>query len=63
VAEVVAFVCALFDLPAPPRAEGESIPLSLRASRRIDNSATKVRHAVHLSYPTYREGYRAVRAG
>ena len=60
VAEVVRFVCALFDLPAPPSSEGEQIPLSLRASRRIDNHATKAGHGIALAYPTYREGYRAI---
>ena len=61
VAEVVEFVCGLFDLPAPARSEGEQIPASLRASRSIDNRATRQAFGVSLAYPTYREGYRAIR--
>ena len=61
VAEVVAFVCELFGLHMPRPSEGAAIPLSLRGSRSIDNSATKARFGVHLAYPTYREGYRAIR--
>jgi nucleoside-diphosphate-sugar epimerase len=61
VADVVGFVCSLFELPLPPTAEGDDIPLSLRASRTIDNSATKARYGIRLAYPTYREGYRAIR--
>ena len=61
VAEVVSFVCALFDLPLPPATEGDDIPLSLRASRRVDNRVTKARHGIALAYPSYREGYRAIR--
>ncbi len=60
VAEVVGFVCALFGLPFPAVVEGSEIPLSLRSSRRIDNSATKARYDVRLEFPTYREGYRAL---
>ena len=61
VAEVVQFVCTLFGLPNPPASEGEAIPVSLRASRSVDNRATKSGHRVRLAYPTYREGYRAIR--
>ncbi|MEI9954477.1 MAG: hypothetical protein WDO74_37295 [Pseudomonadota bacterium] len=60
VAEVVEFVCALFGLSLPVSSEGEQIPLSLRASRRIDNRATKASHAIQLAYPSYREGYQAI---
>jgi nucleoside-diphosphate-sugar epimerase len=60
VADVVRFVCARFDLPTPPSSEGEQIPRSLRASRSIDNRATKAQHAIQLAYPTYREGYQAI---
>lgn len=60
VAFVVAFVCALFGLPAPLGSEGEQIPLSLRASRSIDNRATRTAHRIQLAYPTYREGYQAI---
>ncbi|HEY0465875.1 MAG TPA: hypothetical protein VGC79_16795, partial [Polyangiaceae bacterium] len=60
VAEVVQFVCALFGLALPITSEGEQIPLSLRASRSVDNRATKARHAIQLAYPSYREGYRAI---
>jgi nucleoside-diphosphate-sugar epimerase len=60
VAEVVRFVCALFGLPLPSTSEGEQIPLSLRASRSIDNSATKAAHRIQLAYPSYREGYQAI---
>lgn len=60
VADVVQFVCALFGLPAPERSEGEQIPQSLRASRSIDNRATRAAHGIELAYPTYREGYRAI---
>lgn len=60
VADAVHFVCARFGLPAPARSEGEQIPLSLRASRSIDNRATKVGHGIQLAYPTYREGYQAI---
>jgi nucleoside-diphosphate-sugar epimerase len=63
VAEVASFVCELFDLPMPKTAEGENIPLSLRASRSVDNSATKARYGVRLGYPSYREGYRAILEG
>jgi nucleoside-diphosphate-sugar epimerase len=61
VTEVVSFVCSLFDLPKPPSAHGDQVPLTLRASRSIDNRATRTRHGIHLAYPTYREGYRAIR--
>jgi nucleoside-diphosphate-sugar epimerase len=60
VAEVVAFVCELFGLDLPEPSEGEDIPLSLRASRSIDNRATKARFGVRLAYPSYRDGYRAI---
>jgi nucleoside-diphosphate-sugar epimerase len=60
VADVVRFVCTRFGLPTPVRSEGEQIPLSLRASRSIDNRATKAGHAIQLAYPSYREGYRAI---
>ncbi|MEO8902068.1 MAG: hypothetical protein ABI488_09380 [Polyangiaceae bacterium] len=62
VADVVRFVCELFGLAAPSASEGMAIPLSLRGSRSIENSATRQRFAVQLSYPTYREGYRAIHA-
>ena len=62
VAEVVQFVCALFGLASPAASEGEQIPLSLRASRSIDNHATKTDHHIQLAYPSYREGYRAIYA-
>jgi nucleoside-diphosphate-sugar epimerase len=60
VADVVNFVCALFGLPQPISSHGEQIPLTLRASRRIDNRTTRARHSLSLAYPTYREGYRAI---
>jgi hypothetical protein len=60
VADVVAFVCELFELPAPATSHGEEVPLSLRSSRRIDNRLTRARFAVDLAYPTYREGYRSI---
>jgi len=64
VAEVVHFVCERFGLPTPVSAEGAQIPLSLRASRRIDNRRTKAEHRIDLAYPSYREGYEAIyRAG
>jgi nucleoside-diphosphate-sugar epimerase len=62
VAEVVAFVCSLFGLPAPVRSEGSDIPLSLRGDRSIDNRASRSAFGVKLVYPTYREGYRAIHA-
>lgn len=62
VAEVVAFVCELFGLDMPLAAHGDDIPPSLRASRRVDNAATKARYGIQLAYPTYRDGYRAIRA-
>lgn len=62
VGEVVSFVCELFGLPLPASAEGADIPESLRQSRAVDNRATKRRYGITLSYPTYREGYRAIRA-
>ena len=63
VAEVVAFVCALFGLPLPPSSEGEAIPVSLRGSRSIENRSTRKAHGVELAFPTYREGYRALKLG
>ena len=33
----------------------------IRASRSIDNRATRQTFGVSLAYPTYREGYRAIR--
>jgi nucleoside-diphosphate-sugar epimerase len=62
VGEVARFVCDLFGLTLPLASFGEDIPLSLRASRRIDNSLTKSQLGVALAYPSYREGYRAVHA-
>ncbi len=62
VAAVVGFVCELFGLAPPLASEGSDIPLSLRGSRSILNSATRERFAVHLAYPSYREGYRAIHA-
>ena len=62
VAEVVAFVCDLFALAPPAVSQGEDIPLSLRGSRSVDNRATQVGFGVQLAYPSYREGYRAIRA-
>ena len=62
VAEVVQFVCSLFALPPPPRSEGDQIPLSLRASRSIDNRQTRARFGISLAYPSYREGYAAIYA-
>jgi nucleoside-diphosphate-sugar epimerase len=61
VAEVVQFVCSLFDLPLPISSRGHEIPLSLRASRRVDNQGTRTNYGIRLAYPSYREGYRAVR--
>jgi nucleoside-diphosphate-sugar epimerase len=61
VVEVVAFVCALFGLPLPASVEGAAVPLSLRASRRVDNRLTQARYGIRLAYPSYREGYRAIR--
>lgn len=61
VAEVVAFVCELFQLPVPEASHGEAVPLSLRGSRRVDSRLTRARYDVSLAYPTYREGYRAIR--
>ena len=63
VAEVVSFVCELFQLPLPSASEGEDVPLSLRGSRSVDNRATKRAFGVKLAYPSYREGYRAIHAG
>ena len=63
VAEVVRFVCELFGLPVPPASEGEDIPQSLRASRTVDNRATKERFQIRLCYPNYRDGYRAIWTG
>jgi len=60
VAEVVQFVCSLFDLPHPPHSEGDQIPLSLRSNRMIDSAATRRRFGVRLAHPTYREGYAAI---
>jgi nucleoside-diphosphate-sugar epimerase len=60
VAEVVEFVCTRFGLPLPASTEGEQIPLSLRASRSIDNRATKAEHRIELAYPSYRQGYQAI---
>ena len=60
VVEVVHFVSALFGLALPVSVAGEQIPLSLRASRTVDNRVTKVSHAIQLTYPTYREGYQAI---
>jgi len=60
VADVVHFVCELFGLALPAASEGEQIPLSLRASRSIENSLTKAEHGIQLTYPTYRHGYRAI---
>jgi nucleoside-diphosphate-sugar epimerase len=62
VAEVVAFVCELFALPAPLASSGADIPLSLRATRSVQNALSKSRYGVTLSYPSYREGYRAIHA-
>jgi len=61
VVDVVRFVCDLFELPLPASSQGEQVPLSLRASRRIDNRATKTAHSIQLAYPTYRDGYQAIR--
>jgi len=61
VVDVVNFVCTLFDLPPPVSSHGEQIPLSLRASRQIDNRATREAHSIRLAYPSYREGYQAIR--
>jgi nucleoside-diphosphate-sugar epimerase len=60
-AEVVGFVCELFALDMPKVSEGADIPLSLRGTRRIDNAVSKARFGVRLAYPSYREGYRAIR--
>ncbi len=60
VAQVVAFVCELFQLPAPPTSEGDAIPLSLRNDRFIDNRLTRSSFGIELRFPTYREGYRAL---
>ena len=62
VADVVQFVCEQFNLPLPLVAEGNDIAASLRGSRAVDNRATKERFGIQLSYPTYREGYLAIRA-
>jgi len=62
VSDVVSFVCDLFDLPLPVSSEGEQVPLSLRASRRVDNYRTKTSYGIQLAYPSYREGYRAIHA-
>ena len=63
VAEVVRFVCSLFDLPPPASSEGSDVPLSLRGDRAVQNQATKSAFKVQLAYPSYREGYRAIHAG
>jgi len=60
VADVVRFVCELFDLPVPATSEGDQVPLSLRARRKVDNRATKTTHGIQLAFPTYRDGYRAI---
>ena len=62
IAEVVTFVCRLFELPLPSASEDEDIPLSLRGSRSVDNRATKRNFGVTLAYPSYRDGYRAIHA-
>ena len=62
IAEVVAFVCELFGLASPPVSEGDDIPLSLRSSRSVDNALSKARFGIQLAYPSYREGYRAIRS-
>jgi nucleoside-diphosphate-sugar epimerase len=60
VREVVEFVCARFGLSLPTSSEGEQIPLSLRASRSVDNRQTKARYQIRLAHPSYREGYQAI---
>ena len=60
VAEVVQFVCALFDLPAPASSHGEQIAPSLRATRSVDSRGSRAVYGVQLAYPTYREGYLAI---
>lgn len=62
VAVVVQFVCELFGLSVPSASAGAAIPRSLQGSRSIDSRGTRERFRVSLAYPTYRDGYRAIRA-
>lgn len=62
IAEVVAFVRALFDLPEPPRGEASAAHRTLRGRRAVDSRPTRARFGVALRHPTYREGYRSIAA-
>ncbi|MEP7049062.1 MAG: hypothetical protein ABJB12_01865 [Pseudomonadota bacterium] len=62
IADVVRFVCGLFGLLPPTASEGSDVPLSLRGNRCVDNSSTRDRFDVQLTYPSYREGYGAIHA-
>ncbi len=55
--EVVEFICALFKYPRPEVALAEDVHASLKGNRKVDSSATRQRFGIHLTFPTYREGY------
>ncbi len=62
IAEVVELVCRLFALPPPPRGAEADAHRTLRGRREVDSRPTRARFGVTLRFPTYREGYEAIRA-
>ncbi|MFC3298498.1 NAD-dependent epimerase/dehydratase family protein [Arthrobacter agilis] len=59
--EVLRFLAAELDLPEPPLADGSGGP-ARGGARRVDSGRLRST-GFSFTYPTYREGYRAVLAG
>jgi nucleoside-diphosphate-sugar epimerase len=67
-ADVVAYACALLDLPVPPLMPWADVAPTMSAmarsfyaeNRRVRNDRIKRELGVTLRYPTYREGLRAI---
>jgi nucleoside-diphosphate-sugar epimerase len=67
-ADVVAYACALLDLPVPPLVPWADVAPTMSAmarsfyaeNRRVRNDRIKRELGVTLRYPTYREGLRAI---
>nr|MBA3520237.1 SDR family NAD(P)-dependent oxidoreductase [Hyphomicrobiales bacterium] len=66
--EVLAYAADLLGVPPPPEVAFEAAELSPMArsfygeNKRVLNSRIKDESGVHLSYPTYYEGLRAILA-
>lgn len=61
--EVAAFCAERLGLPMPPSAPVESLPATMRSSRRVDGRAVLRLLGIRLRYPSYRTGIPAALEG